>query len=209
MTFRLKTCKHVKIIAIFKSHNVRSHKIGILLVAIQGNELLSSKRNHAVNQQLCDTQIDLHRQEIYTPQRLILCVMMYVMYNTAFQATDMASKLWTFLKANYMKNQVMAKLPNQVISKSVHISHKVITHLNPTLFGKLNFICLVKKRHLSFSWEHFLSFCHFSFSWEQLCSRWNHFWTLSKLTKRPRAVSNRIILKMWMPFQTHSTANRV
>jgi len=35
-----------------------------------------------------------------------------------------------------MKNQVMAKSPNQVISKSVHVSHKVITHLNPTLFGK-------------------------------------------------------------------------
>jgi len=147
---------------------------------------------------------------------------MYIMYNIAFQATDMASKLWTFLKASYLKNQVMAKLPNQVISKSVHVSHKVITHLNPTLFGKLNFICLAKKCdlsfswehflsfcHFSFSWEHFLSFCHFSFSWEQLCPRWNHFWTYSKLTKTPRAVSNRMILKMRMPFQTHSTANRL
>jgi len=50
-----------------------------------------------------------------------------------------------------MKNQVMAKLPNQVISKSIHVSHNVSTHLNPTLFGKLNFIWLAKKCHLSFS----------------------------------------------------------
>jgi len=39
------------------------------------------------------------------------------MYNISFIATDMASVILTFLKANYLKYQAMAKLLNQGISK--------------------------------------------------------------------------------------------
>jgi len=71
----------------------------------------------------CAPQSTLHRQEIYPPQWLILCVMMHVMYNIVFTATDLPSKVFTFLNANYLKYQVMAKLPNQVISKGLHASN--------------------------------------------------------------------------------------
>jgi len=40
--------------------------------------------------------------------------MMHAMYNFAFTATDVASKILLFLKANYLKYQVMAELLNQV-----------------------------------------------------------------------------------------------
>jgi len=49
--------------------------------------------------------------------------MMHVMYNIAFTATDVASKILTFLKANYVKYQAMEKLLNQVISKSFQVSN--------------------------------------------------------------------------------------
>ena len=48
---------------------------------------------------------------------LIVCVVIHVMYNITFTATDVASKILIFLKGNYLKYQVMAKLINQVISK--------------------------------------------------------------------------------------------
>jgi len=50
-----------------------------------------------------------------------VCVMMHVMYNIAFTATDVASKILAFLKANYLKHQVTAKLHNQAISKDVQV----------------------------------------------------------------------------------------
>jgi len=54
----------------------------------------------------CDSQSALHRQEIYSHQWVILCVMMHVMLNIVFIATDMASKISTFIKANFLKYQV-------------------------------------------------------------------------------------------------------
>jgi len=48
------------------------------------------------------SQSTLHRQEFCLPQLLVLCVMMHVMYNNAFTATDMSSKILTILKANYL-----------------------------------------------------------------------------------------------------------
>ena len=65
----------------------------------------------------CDSQSTLDRQEIYSNERLILCVMMHVMYNVAFTATDVASKVLVFLKANYLKYQITAKLLHQAMSK--------------------------------------------------------------------------------------------
>jgi len=65
----------------------------------------------------CDSQSTLHRQEIHSTERLILCVMMPVMYHVVFTATDVASKILVFLKANYLKYQVTAKLLNQAMSK--------------------------------------------------------------------------------------------
>jgi len=50
----------------------------------------------------CDSQSALHRQEIYSPQWLILCVMMHDMYNIVFAATGVVSKTLTFLKRNYL-----------------------------------------------------------------------------------------------------------
>jgi len=64
----------------------------------------------------CDSQSALHRQEIYSPQWLILCAMMHVMRDIAFAATDVASKIVTFLNANYLKYQVMVNFLYQVIS---------------------------------------------------------------------------------------------
>ena len=51
----------------------------------------------------CDSQSALHRHEIYSPQWVILCVMMHVMYNIAFTAADVAYKTLNFLKANCFK----------------------------------------------------------------------------------------------------------
>jgi len=39
------------------------------------------------------------------------------MYNIALTATDVDSKILTFLKTSYMKYQVMAKILNQVVSR--------------------------------------------------------------------------------------------
>jgi len=49
--------------------------------------------------------------------------MMHVMYNTAFTATDVASKTLNFLKTNYLKYQVLAKPLHQVMSKGFQVSH--------------------------------------------------------------------------------------
>jgi len=75
----------------------------------------------------CDSRSALHRQEIYSLQRLILCVTMHVMYSIVFTAADVASKILTFPKANYLKYQVMAKLLNQVIGKCFQVSNYLIT----------------------------------------------------------------------------------
>jgi len=48
-----------------------------------------------------------------------MCVMMHVMYNFAFTAEDMVSRILAFPKTNYSKYQVMAKLLNRVISKGL------------------------------------------------------------------------------------------
>jgi len=68
----------------------------------------------------CDSQSALHRQEIYSPQWLILCVMMR---DIAFAATDVASEIVTFLNANYLKYQVMVNFLNQAISKGFQVSN--------------------------------------------------------------------------------------
>jgi len=54
-------------------------------------------------------------------QWLIFCVVMHVIYNFVFTAT--ASKILTFLKAKYLKYQVMVKLLDQVISKGFQESN--------------------------------------------------------------------------------------
>jgi len=46
---------------------------------------------------------------------------MHAMYNIAFTATDVSSKVRTFLNALYWKYQVVAKLLNQVISKDFQL----------------------------------------------------------------------------------------
>ena len=69
----------------------------------------------------CDSQSALRRQGFYSPQWLILCVIMHVVYNIAFTVTAVASKILTFLKTNYLKYQVMAKLLNQAISKDFQL----------------------------------------------------------------------------------------
>jgi len=43
-------------------------------------------------------------------------MMLAIMYNIAFIVTDVASKIFTFLKANNLKYQVTAKLLNQLIN---------------------------------------------------------------------------------------------
>jgi len=43
------------------------------------------------------------------------------MYNIAFAATDVTCEILTFLKVNFLKYQVMAKLLNQVISKGFQV----------------------------------------------------------------------------------------
>jgi len=43
--------------------------------------------------------------------------MMHVMYNGAFTATDVASKISTFLRAIYLKYQVTAKLLHQILKE--------------------------------------------------------------------------------------------
>jgi len=48
---------------------------------------------------------------------------MHVMYHVAFTATNMDFKILTFLKANYLKYQVMVKLLTQVISKGFQVSN--------------------------------------------------------------------------------------
>jgi len=57
------------------------------------------------------------RKEIYLPQWLILHVMMHVITDIKFTAREVASKILTFLKANYLKYPVTTKTFNQVISK--------------------------------------------------------------------------------------------
>jgi len=52
---------------------------------------------------------------------------MHVMYSIVFTAADVASKILTFPKANYLKYQVMAKLLNQVIGKCFQVSNYLIT----------------------------------------------------------------------------------
>ena len=71
----------------------------------------------------CDSQSALHRQEIYSPQWLTLCVMMHVMRNISFAATDVAFVILFFLNANYLNYQVMENVLNQVISKGFQVSN--------------------------------------------------------------------------------------
>jgi len=70
----------------------------------------------------CDSQSYFHRQKIYSPQWFILSVLMHVMYNIMVTAIDVASKFLTFLKANYLKYQVMKELINLVINTSFQVS---------------------------------------------------------------------------------------
>jgi len=58
---------------------------------------------------------------------------MHVVYNIAFTVTAVASKILTFLKTNYLKYQVMAKLLNQAISKDFQLRNYVLeTTVLPT-----------------------------------------------------------------------------
>jgi len=52
--------------------------------------------------------------------------MLAIMYNIAFIVTDVASKIFTFLKANNLKYQVTAKLLNQLISKRFQVSNYLL-----------------------------------------------------------------------------------
>jgi len=49
--------------------------------------------------------------------------MMHVIYNFASTPTDVTCEILAFLKANYLKHQVTAKLSNQVISKDFEVSN--------------------------------------------------------------------------------------
>ena len=44
-----------------------------------------------------------------------------MMHGVAFTATDVASQIFIFLKANYLNCLVMAELLNQVISKGLQV----------------------------------------------------------------------------------------
>jgi len=74
----------------------------------------------------CDSQSAQHLQEIYSPQWHILRVMMHVMHNIALAATDVAPRIVTFLKENYLKNQVTAKLLNHLISKGFQVMNTAL-----------------------------------------------------------------------------------
>jgi len=74
----------------------------------------------------CDSQSAQHLQEIYLPQWHILRVMMHVMHNIALAATDVAPRIVTFLKENYLKNQVTAKLLNHLISKGFQVMNTAL-----------------------------------------------------------------------------------
>jgi len=71
----------------------------------------------------CEGHTALHRQDIYSPQWRILCVMMHVTYNIAFTATDVTFNILTSLKAIYLKYQATGKLLNQVISIGFQVSN--------------------------------------------------------------------------------------
>jgi len=62
------------------------------------------------------TRSALHRQDIYSPQWLILCVMVHVLYNIAFTATDVASKLLNFSKRKLLEISSNGKIKLQVKS---------------------------------------------------------------------------------------------
>jgi len=81
---------------------------------IQWNELLAPNRNHDDHQQLWLTKLSARGS-----QWRILRVMMHAMHNVIFVITDVAFKILTFLKANYLKYQVIAKLLNNVTSKGL------------------------------------------------------------------------------------------
>jgi len=57
------------------------------------------------------------------PSRVPMSVIMHVIENIAFTATDVASKIFAFLKANYLKYQAMKRLLNHVVSKAFRISN--------------------------------------------------------------------------------------
>jgi len=68
--------------------------------------------------------------------------MMHVMYNGAFTATDVASKISTFLRAIYLKYQVTAKLLHQILKE-------LLTWTQPyrqAALGKLLWKCVVYNR---------------------------------------------------------------
>jgi len=73
----------------------------------------------------CDLQNAMYRQEIYCIPSIAYFMCddaSHVQYNLAFTATDVASKIFPFLKAIYLKYQVMAKLLNQVVNKSFYVN---------------------------------------------------------------------------------------
>ena len=57
---------------------------------------------------------------------------MHVMYNIAFTARDVAAKISTFLDADCLKNQVMAKILNQVTGKGFQLSNYLL-QLSPSV----------------------------------------------------------------------------
>ena len=57
-----------------------------------------------------DSESALNMKETYPRKCLVVCVMMHVMYNIAFTATDAASQFLSFLNAKYLKYEVIVKL---------------------------------------------------------------------------------------------------
>ena len=74
----------------------------------------------------CDSQIGHHKQEIFSSEWLILCVTMRITYNIAFTVTDLPFLIWTLLKKNYLKRQVLGQLLNQVISEGFQICNDLL-----------------------------------------------------------------------------------
>jgi len=109
-TFRLKNmlAKHIKIIVICNIHDGQFRQNSHLLAAIHFNGMsfqlqiiITIMINTWLNA-LCTGKKSIQ----LSTQWVILCVMMHVivMYNIVFIARDAASKILTFLNANYNRN---------------------------------------------------------------------------------------------------------
>jgi len=87
---------------IFKSRSGQFIKIGTCCPRFNWKEWASSSKASSCWQSTILTHTSLYRQEIYWPKWLILYRMMHDRYNNAFAATNVAFKIWRFLKTNYL-----------------------------------------------------------------------------------------------------------